>query len=331
MSDGLGSKPSHGVLPRVLQPRGHSRVAHATTAKGNPRELLRRIAPPNPDVLNTLGLLSEFPGTWVGSGFNLIALPDKQNNQIFRLQLNTTIETLEFTPIGGAVPNRGSEQNDIFLHGVHYLQRVSDATTHAPLHIEPGIWLRVPPTQEPQQAETYVRQSTIPHGDSLIAQSTFFKEASGGPILNHVDASPFLIKPGVAIPGLNQVPNPDPVNRLGYTDPYFRTPLPAGLPQGLDPAQVISNPVLLLSEAIRGQDIVKTVVIEVSSASSGGIVNIPFVVKNANAIQLDAIFWVEHVVAGDIHFSQLQYVQRVILDFDGIHWPHVSVATLVKQ
>ena len=295
------------------------------------RQLLKRIAPPNPDVLNTLGLLSEFAGTWVGTGFNLIALPDKQNNQPFRLMLNAIIETLEFTPIGGEVPNRGSEEGDISLHGLHYLQRISDADTHAPLHIEPGLWLRVPPTQAQPQSDTYVRQSTIPHGNSLLAQSTFFEDVNGGPVFEPVDSLPFLIKDKVAIPGLNQVPNPDPITVLGYTDPYFRTPLPAGLPPGLDPAAVISNPVLLLEEAIRGQDINRTVTIEVSSASSGGVVNIPFIVKNANAVQLDAIFWVEQVVSDNIRFSQLQYVQRVILDFGGIHWPHISVATLVKQ
>jgi hypothetical protein len=27
---------------------------------------------------------------------------------------------------------------------------------------------------------------------------------------------------------------------------------------------------------------------------------------------------------------QLQYVQTVLLDFNGLNWPHVSVATLVK-
>jgi hypothetical protein len=30
-------------------------------------------------------------------------------------------------------------------------------------------------------------------------------------------------------------------------------------------------------------------------------------------------------------FYQLPYVRRVILDFDNIHWPHVSVATLIKE
>lgn len=302
-------------------------------SSSRPLELLRRIAPAGKEVLNALGLLSELPGTWVGTGFNLIARPDKQNGGIFFLQLDATIETLEFTPIGGAVPNRGSEQGDIFLHGVSYLQRVSDAATHAALHIEPGFWMHVPETTAPPQKQTYVRQSTIPHGDSLIAQSIFFQEAPGGPTLDPVDTLPFLIKPGVPIPGLNKVPNPDPVeNKLGYVDPYLNPTLPAGLPAGLDGEAVVRNPVLLLKSAIRGQDISRTVVLDVSTATNGGIVNIPFVVKNANAIQLDAIFWIETVsTGGGTSFQQLQYVQRVILDFDGIHWPHVSVATLVKQ
>lgn len=294
-------------------------------------DLVRRIGPDIKGVINPLGLLAEFAGTWVGTGFNLIARPDKQNNQAFFLMLNATIETLEFTPIGGEVPNRGSAQGDIVLHGLSYLQRVSDAVTHAALHIEPGFWLHVPPTTEPKQEETYVRQSTIPHGDSLIAQSTFFKEVMGGPILNAVDSFPFAIKPGVPIPGLNQVPNPDQIQNPGYLDPYLNPTLPPGLRHGAGPA-IVRNPVVLLQAAIQEQKITRTVVIEVSSANHGGVVNIPFVVRNANAVQLDSIFWVE-TVSTDAHtqFQQLQYVQRVMLDFDGVHWPHFSVATLVKQ
>jgi len=97
----------------------------------------------------------------------------------------------------------------------------------------------------------------------------------------------------------------------------------------------------VLRAAIQGQTITNTVVIVISTAAiqgSTGILNIPFVVKNANALQMDAIFWIETVqpTSGD-PFLQLQYVQRVILDFPPtptaniIHWPHISVATLVKQ
>ncbi|APR75302.1 Hypothetical protein A7982_00648 [Minicystis rosea] len=297
---------------------------------------LKRIAPPSKNVLDQLGLLSELSGSWVGSGFNLIARPDKHNGKPFFLQLNATVETLDFSPIGGKVPNRGSEQDDVFLHGLHYLQRVSDAATFAALHIEPGFWLHVPPSAVPDVPENYVRQAVIPHGDSLIAQSIAFADVRSGPILDPVDAFPFVIKPGVPIPGLNKVPNPDIVTGNDYLAQFTPPALPPGLPEGLDPAEVVRDPVAILREAIRGQEITRTVVISVSSAAGqgdqGGIVNIPFIRANANAIQLDAIFWVETVrLDAENELQQLQYVQRVVLDFGGIHWPHISVATLVKQ
>jgi len=67
--------------------------------------------------------------------------------------------------------------------------------------------------------------------------------------------------------------------------------------------------------------------------SAGGIENIPFVVQNANATSMSAIFWIEKVQRehGDGHFLQLQYTQKVILNFLGIDWPHIQVATLVKH
>ncbi|AVP98520.1 hypothetical protein C7S18_15590 [Ahniella affigens] len=293
--------------------------------------MLKRIAPGSAAVSNDLGLLSEFAGTWVGTGFNLIARPDKQNGHIFFLMLNGMIETLEFTPIGGAVPNRGSLQDDIFIHGLSYLQRVSDLDTHAALHIEPGFWLRIPKTTAPPQDETYARLSTIPHGDSLFAQSVRCADHPGGPTLLPVDSIPFTIT-GDPLPKLNQVPNPPLKAPLGYKGPYERPTLPKGVITSADPADVVRNPVILLQEAIANQTITRTVVIEVTTASPGGIVNIPFVVKNADTIQMDAIFWIETVALPDgTSFQQLQYVQRVMLDFDGIHWPHISVATLVKQ
>jgi hypothetical protein len=47
---------------------------------------------------------------------------------------------------------------------------------------------------------------------------------------------------------------------------------------------------------------------------------------------MDAIFWIETVQQADgSHFLQLQYTQRVILNFLNIDWPHISVSTLVKQ
>jgi hypothetical protein len=47
---------------------------------------------------------------------------------------------------------------------------------------------------------------------------------------------------------------------------------------------------------------------------------------------LDATFWIETVQQPDgSTFLQLQYTQTVLLNFLGIDWPHISVATLTKQ
>ena len=285
-----------------------------------------------------LGPLRELPGTWIGTGFNLIARPDFQNKKPFFLELNGTLEDLEFTHIGGGIPNRGSEQADINLHGLHYLQKVADCVTHGALHMETGIWINIPETTDPKVPATVVRQATIPHGDSLLAQSTFIKEVAGGPVIKAVDSFPFT---DPVIPNLNTLAK-NIITDPAYVGPYLNPTVAASyLPTGVNARAAVRNPGLILQAAIKDQKITNTVVIQVSTAAvkgSTGILNIPFVVRNANALQMDAIFWIETVEpANGDPFLQLQYMQRVILDFPPkpgasiIHWPHITVATLVKQ
>jgi len=65
---------------------------------------------------------------------------------------------------------------------------------------------------------------------------------------------------------------------------------------------------------------------------AGGILNIPFLEAQADVTTVNATFWVETVINADgTSFLQLQYTQTVVLDFLGIHWPHVTTATLVQQ
>ncbi len=269
---------------------------------------LRAAAPRNePD--SPLGVLANLAGTWSGSGFNLIAVPNKQNGTDFRVMLNATTEILQFNSIGGKVPNRGSAQDDIDIFGLTYLQRVNDAVTHEGIHIEPGIWLNVPATTAPPGGPSIVRQSTIPHGDSLLAQGNGFA-VPGGPQIAPVSSTP-----------IGPAPFPP-----GYLDPYLNAPLPPGMKQSY-----VGNMNEALTDAIAGQNIVNTVVLEVASIPVGGIVNIPFVTVNANATEMSAIFWIETVERPDgSQFLQLQYTQTVILDFLNIKWPHISVATLIR-
>jgi hypothetical protein len=91
---------------------------------------VRKVAE-NETVLNNLGLLRELAGTWHGTGFNLVARPDFDDQTNLFLELNLTSETTVFSPISSSIPNRGFAQTDIELFGLTYLVKISDATTHA--------------------------------------------------------------------------------------------------------------------------------------------------------------------------------------------------------
>src|SRR3974390_1410167 len=146
-----------------------------------------RITPDNTTVLNQLGLLQDFAGTWKGKGFNLIARPDFHDKTDLYLQLNQTRETLKLVPIGSSIPNRGFGQDDIELFGLTYLQQISDAGFDGALHIEPGIWVTQPPTTFPPEAapapgQLVARMGTIPHGNSLLAEG-IAEPFNGPPVL----------------------------------------------------------------------------------------------------------------------------------------------------
>lgn len=283
-----------------------------------------------------LGHLSDLPGTWVGRGFNLISLPNGTqagNGLFFRLLLSSTLETLSFSSLGGPIPNRGGQTvtgdpttavKDIFFKGLHYFQQVSDAKTLAGLHAEPGLWLNLP--------GGIARLGTVPHGDSLLAQGQGFV-VNGGPKFDVADPTPFTNgEDGSRVPI-----RPDSAAAAGYLAPFSDASL---RPEGIS-AEDVLNPNRLLAAAIADQHIKKTTVLQVDSTNDGGILNIPFVKQNADVTNVSSTFWIEEVINPDgTEFLQLQYTQTVILDFAVqprscpekiIRWPHISVATLVKQ
>ena len=177
-----------------------------------------------------LGPLKELPGAWIGNGFNLIARPAKQEGRPFFLELNATKEILEFTAISGPIPNRGSRQDDITYLGLNYLQRVSDSFTNGGLHIEPGLWLNIPPTTVPHAGATVVRLATIPHGNSLLAQGQGFT-VKGGPQIQTISSTPTKA-------------NGQPLGHehLGYLDPFLNTPPRLGSQKGRSPIRTSSSP-----------------------------------------------------------------------------------------
>jgi hypothetical protein len=290
-----------------------------------PRNFTINEVPFNPDVAAPsvadnapdLGPLKAFTGTFIGRGFNTIfrpqnsltptELPTPQPNSDNILELNLTIESLSFSDSLGAVPNRGEVQGDIFLNGVPYLQSISDVTDPAhptPIHLEPGLWVIVPPTTDPSEtAQTVARMASIPHGTTINAQGTFLTVA-GGPHIDKVDITPFPIG--------------DPSARIPFPSQQATASGTARIPQDLSGAPAITQALLddpntLLRNHIAGLTILSTDVLLIDTQQSaipgGGTDNIGFLMgdgagPNANAVEMSAIFWIETVQA-DIQVDQL--------------------------
>jgi hypothetical protein len=178
---------------------------------------------------------------------------------------------------------------------------------------------------------------SIPHGTTINMQGTAFT-VPGPPQFEVSSIVPFRIgSPDDGVTGLVPFPDEQDLSRPSLA----RTELArvASLTQ-----QQLDNPNLFLSQAIAGQNITSTTVLIITSDSKppppkvpdagGGTDNIAFLVgtaggPNANVPRVTAVFWIERVKdANGYEFDQLQYTQRVLLDFSGLSWPHVTVATL---
>lgn len=281
-----------------------------------------------------LGPLASLAGTWKGHGFNQMWRPDNPDSPPFGptkrfLELNLTSETLNFQVIPGVVPNRGlNPQDDLSLYGLHYLQRISDAdkkpfsTAGEALHIEPGLFMNVPASQEPQVSPMIVRMASIPHGVSLLMQgpTPSATPVSGPPTINPIfpitgmppftptagqqglGIQPFEIPPPAGTGALHSVP--EVILSADVAGSQSNGPFPpATIPQAYadDPNQV-------LRDAIAGQTILGTITISLSTNTAGsGIENIPFLgtpnssqasnPSNSNCfvLQAAATFWIEWV------------------------------------
>jgi hypothetical protein len=279
-----------------------------------------------------LGPLAPLACSWQGAGFNTIWRPDNtqppENSQIRRfLELNLTNDSFNFQVIPGVVPNRGvANQPDLSLFGLHYLQPVSDAdkppfaTAGQALHIEPGLFMNVPPSQEPANPASIVRLASIPHGVSLLMQgptpsATPVPGPPNIPAVFPIPELPAFAPPAGALglgiqptdipppggDGLEHVvPEVDVVNDV--VGSQSNGPFPAEF-QGF-----INDPNSMLRTAIAGQDILGTITIELSTAAvTNSIGNIPFLgtpnaaqaqnptTPNAFVSSARAVFWIEWV------------------------------------
>ena len=192
------------------------------------------------DQVSQLGPLVDLIGDWEGHGFNLIARPDFHDQAALYLQLNETHDSLKFTAIGSGIPNRGFGQDDINLFGLTYLNQIRDRTSRSALHIEPGIWVTLPPSTvltfppdvPPANTQLVARMATIPHGNALVAEG-IAEPFVGPPVL----ASATQVYNGSRFPSFNSTPFAVPptapaavINAAGSSERVTSQTLPAPTP-----------------------------------------------------------------------------------------------------
>jgi hypothetical protein len=275
-----------------------------------------------------LGPLAGLAGSWSGKGFNAIWRPHTGASDHF-LELNVTNDQIDLEVINGNIPNRGLVQGQIFMRGLTYLQQISDANVKvngapAGLHIEPGIWINVPSLTDPKEPAAVARMASIPHGTTILVQG-ITATAAGGPSFPAASLTPFTIgQPSQTVDF--------PEQHLNQTTP-FRTS-GVGL-TGITQA-ILDNPNSVL--AANPPDVTTTTRLHVSSTAGpivgGGMSNMAFLVgtqdgPNADAAHVAATFWLQ-TLHGDTEPKRLQYSQTVLLNFAGLSWPHMTVATLTK-
>ena len=223
--------------------------------------------------VRSLGPLTAFTGTFHGSGFNTIFRPDTGSPTPLPipatgdnlLELNLTRESLSFSPALGSVPNRGEVQPDTFLNGVPYLQVIQDVTVPRQpvgIHFEPGLWMSMPKTTDPDVPQpTVFRMASIPHGTTIEAQGTFFT-VNGKPDIKPVDITPFPIA--------------DPTHKIKFPSQDVTKKDTARIPQDLTSfvaagtitQAMLDDPNTLLRNHIAAQNITSTAVIVISTQSA---------------------------------------------------------------
>lgn len=294
-----------------------------------------------------LGPLAQLPGTWEGhgTGWNMIALPFATEGFLdYRLLLNQYDEVLNFSLVDKGVPNRGvsedhEDQTDQFVVTLDYEQAIKQVKVvdeppsdvrgaeEAAIHHEPGLFLNM--LNEIPDGFDIARMGTIPHGDALLALGRSSKVDGLAPI-PAVDGLPI----GVDHDLTNRYLAP---YKHFHDNPFVGNVGFPGFP-GFDPTE----PHLLLELANQGVTATSTQVLEFDTTHpTGGIKNIPFVVKQADAATMKSTFWIQELPGegGGAPTLRMQYLQIVMLDFfprrDGlpgrIGWPHISINTLTKH
>jgi len=289
-----------------------------------------------------LGPFAQLPGEWTngddlkGRGWNMIALPFVKRGRPanYRILVNQYNETLKFTTVDKGVPNRGiktapAQNKDQLIVTLDYTQEVTQMaaadfpesgrlppTDVAGIHHEPGLFLHM--RNFAANGLNIARLGSVPHGDTLLALGRYStaKVTQGGPKIPDVSALP------IGGPSKNiEHPYLAPYKHF-HDNPFKRI---------FD----VTNPSALL-RAATPPGVKQTTTLHFSTNNlTGGITNIPFIVKHANASEMEFTMWVLETDTAVF----IQYMQIVMLDFfdrsdnmpGQIKWPHISFNTMKRR
>jgi hypothetical protein len=238
------------------------------------------------------------------------------------------------------------------------------------IHFEPGVWMNVPATTDPPEGNTLVRMASIPHGTTLNAQGTF-RTFSGPPSIPPVSITPDIgrfpsqtasdsktaripqdltrfIKNGSITQDILDDPNTVLRNATAHQKILSTTalgvatnvssPLFGGGTDDiafLDGNRNVTEPnaqIPQMASFFWIETVQHTITVPVWTpgqppltipAQTTGGPSVAFYVQPPTAITQP-----RRIKATS---TQIQYSQKVILNFNGILWPHVSVATLAPS
>ncbi|MEP2028815.1 MAG: heme-binding protein [Paracoccaceae bacterium] len=246
------------------------------------------------------------------------------------------------------------------------------------IHKEPGLWLHM--VDHNTDDINIARLGTIPHGNSFLAvgrapnRKENEEDEDNFGLLENPNDEQLEQLPNALIPDINGVvvgggENPDEIDLepildpntgevlIDYFEPYrhfhenpYKGKIPIAGFGGFDPVHSTELLRLALKEVLIPIGRIKRVFrlrvdstldhAAVNRFTHTGIINTPFVVRQADAAAMNSTFLIYEIEDSETGQNRyfLQYAQNVILDFIGrpdghpgrARWPHVSINTMER-
>jgi hypothetical protein len=292
-----------------------------------------------------------------GRGWNLIALPFAEEGQFrnYRLLENQYNEVLRFDKVDDAVPNRGisderpAENTDQEVAALDYQQQIKQIVAKdvsesgiagdqmLPIHHEPGFFLHM--KKQTVNGFNIARLATVPHGNSATAIG-ISREFDGRPNIPNLSGFPEGVTADDITEAVDAATAPN-----SYLFPYnifTKNPFTGVVQVPNFPGFSPSNANLLLQGGVP-VNVARTTELKMETdVLEAGIVNIPFIERQADATLMRSTFWIMELDQIDEKTGKpkliLAYSQFIFLDFfprrDGvpglIRWPHISINMMEK-